>query len=103
MMEGTVFIQSWPARERLKVPQDQVLTTKEIYLPLEGQSAGNKRDKDGRWRTEGKGIFVLEGNTGLPLDREETDMTHRQMVVYKGKGKKPWVRTRCVILFGNVC
>ena len=44
-----------------KIPQDQVLSTKEIYLP--------QRDK------------------GLSLDREETDVAHRQMTVYKGKGE----------------
>ena len=26
---------------------------------------------------------------GLPLDREETDVAHRQMAVYKGKGGNP--------------
>jgi hypothetical protein len=26
---------------------------------------------------------------GLPLDREETDATHRKMVYYKGKGETP--------------
>jgi hypothetical protein len=31
------------------------------------------------------GIFLLEGNKGLPLDREEAGMAHRQMVVNRGK------------------
>lgn len=35
------------------------------------------------------GIFLLEGNKGLPLDREEAHMTHRQMPVYKGKMGNP--------------
>jgi hypothetical protein len=36
----------------------------------------------------GEGVFVL-GNKGLPLVREETDMAHRKVVVYKGKGGNP--------------
>ena len=32
-------------------------------------------------------VFVLEWNKGLPLNREETDVAHRQMVVYKVKWK----------------
>jgi hypothetical protein len=31
------------------------------------------------------GVFVLEHNKGLPLDREETDVAHRQVALYKGK------------------
>ena len=38
---------------------------------------------------------------GLPLDIEETDVDHRQMTVYKGKGETqrydPWL-----ILIGHV-
>lgn len=34
----------------------------------------------------GEGIFVLGGQR-LTLDREGTEVTQRQMVVYKGKGE----------------
>ena len=70
-------------------PQDQVLSTKEIYLL---QRAGNKRQRqeiedegegEGN-KGEGRRVFVLEWDKGLPLDREETDVAHRQMAVYKG-------------------
>ena len=40
-------------------PQDQVLSTKEIYLPSEGQRARNKRQKQ---KIEDKG--EREGNKG---------------------------------------
>lgn len=40
----------------------------------------------GRDQGDWTGIFFLEGKV-LPMDREETDVTHCQMVVYKGKGK----------------
>ena len=59
----------------------------------EGEGEGNKG--------EGEGIFVLVWDKGLPLDREETDVAHRKMVVYKSKGK-PCVRMRCLILIGHV-
>lgn len=34
------------------------------------------------------GIFVLEDKC-LPLDREELEVSHREMVVCKGKGGNP--------------
>jgi hypothetical protein len=40
---------------------------------------------------KGKGIkekgrgYLSQWDGGLPLDREETDMAYRKMVVYKGK------------------
>jgi hypothetical protein len=33
---------------------------------------------------------LSQDDKGLLLDREKTDMAHRQMVVYKGKGKNPY-------------
>lgn len=65
----------------------------DLFAP-EGQRAGNRGrketrtgDRGGRRREqrEGEGIFVLVWDKGLPLDREETDVAHRQMAVYKGK------------------
>ena len=37
---------------------------------------------------EGTELFVLERDKGQPLDREETDVDHRKMAVYKGKGER---------------
>lgn len=38
----------------------------------------------------GGGLFVPE-EVGLPLDKEEKDMAHRKMKVYKNKREKPVV------------
>ena len=46
------------------------------------------REKGKGHKGKGEGVFVSE-DKGLPLDRGETDMAHRQKVVYKGKGGKP--------------
>ena len=75
-----------------KTSQDQVLSTEEIYL-LQRDKGRGIRDKDRRWRmrTEGKGTwemgkgYLSQRDKGLPLDREETGVDHRQMAVYKGK------------------
>ena len=87
-----------------KVPQDEVSSTKEICLPkrnkgqtLEIEVQGEREGNEG----EGGGIFVLE-DKGLSLDREETGVAHRKMVVYKGTRGKPRVRMRCLILIGYV-
>ena len=57
----------------------------------ERQRTGNKRQRQ-EIEDEGEGegnkekgavVFVLE-DKGLPLDREETDVAHRQLAVYKG-------------------
>jgi hypothetical protein len=51
---------------------------------------------------EEEGVFV-PWDKGLSVDREETDMAHTNMVVYKGtRGKKPHVSTRCLILIRHV-
>lgn len=47
-----------------------------------------------------KDLFVQE-DKGLPLGRAETDVAHRQMAVYKGKGK-PLVKMSWFILIGYV-
>lgn len=63
---------------------------------LEGRKAWNKRQK---WEIEdkgeregnkrkGTGVFVSEDN-GLPLNREEIDMDHRQIEVCKGERGNP--------------
>ena len=75
----------------LKTLQDQVLGTKGDLFSPERQRAGI-RDKDMRQRTRvkeqkrGVGVFVPE-DKGQPLDREETDVAHRQIAIYKGKGR----------------
>ena len=50
---------------------------------LEEPGCCDKGDRD-----EGEEVFVSEDKE-LPLDGGETDMAHRQKVVYKGKGGKP--------------
>ena len=56
------------------------------------------REKDSRsmTREKGKGTrrgrghgYLSLGDKGLPLDREETDSTQRQMVVYNSKRRNP--------------
>jgi hypothetical protein len=34
-------------------------------------------------------VFVQGGDKGLPLDREEKEVAHRQMTVYKSKLGSP--------------
>lgn len=60
----------------------------EIEEEREGE--GNKR--------EGGGIFVPE-DKGLLLDRQEPDVVHRPMAIYKGKKENP---TRYLILIWRV-
>ena len=41
-------------------------------------------------REKGKGARDLSSeDKGLPLDREETDVVHRQIEVFNGKGGNP--------------
>ena len=47
----------------------------------EGEGEGDNR--------EGGGVFALDWDKGLPLDREARDGTHRQVAVYKGKRGNP--------------
>ena len=71
--------------ELAQTHQGQVLSTKEIYLPPEGQRAGNKgQTQEIEDEGEGKGNQGRGRSQGLPLDREETDVAHRKMAVYKG-------------------
>ena len=59
---------------------------------LQGPGHCGKGDRDegeGEGHTgNGEGVFVSE-DKGLAMDRGETDMAHRQKVVYKSKGGKP--------------
>ena len=55
------------------------------------QRAGDKRQRqeiEDEGEGEGNKGGPRVGDKGLPLDREETDVAHRQMAVYKGKGRK---------------
>jgi hypothetical protein len=47
----------------------------------EGEGEGNKE----KWA----GMFVQERDKVLPLDRMETDMTHRKMVVHETQEGRP--------------
>jgi hypothetical protein len=76
-----------------KTPQDQVLSTKEIYLPQRdrGQALRQRQEiEKGKEGNQGEGEgYLFRSVQGLSLDREETDQAHKQMVVYKGKGGSP--------------
>ena len=52
-------------------------------------------------REKGK-EYLSSREIGLPLNREEADIAHKQMVVYKGKGGKPHVKMKSLILTGHV-
>ena len=60
---------------------------------LEKQGAGNKtqevEDKGEAAGSKGEEEGTFVPDKGLPLDSEETGMTHRKMEVYKGKGGNP--------------
>lgn len=63
-------------------PQDQLLGAKEIYLP---QKKGREQGKGEKRRRERGQEYLSQRGKGLSLDREERDMAHRQVDVYKGK------------------
>lgn len=42
------------------------------------------------------------GDKGLNLDREETNVVHRQMTAYKGVMEKPHIRASSLILIRHV-
>ena len=48
-----------------------------------------RRREIGKGAREGKGVFIVKGHKGLPLDREETDVAHRQMIIYKVQRRNP--------------
>ena len=47
-------------------------------------------------------MFVQGGDKGLPLDREEANMAHRQMAINKSKRRETSVRMRCLILYSLI-
>ena len=63
-------------------PQDQLPSTKEIYLP---QKKGREQGKGEKRARERGQEYLSQRDKGLSLDRQEMDMAHRQMVIYKGK------------------
>ena len=64
------------------------------FICPRGQSRWNRRQKQ-EIKDEGDGegnkgeVFVQKEVKGLPLDRKETDMAHRQMAIYKCKRGNP--------------
>ena len=63
----------------LEVPEGQRIGCKRQRQEIEeaGEEEGNKG--------EGGKRYLSQWDKGLSLDREETDVAHRQMAVYKGK------------------
>ena len=47
-----------------------------------GEERSERRARDQRRQ---EGVFVQEKDEGVLLVREEADMAHRQMAIYKGK------------------
>lgn len=56
----------------------------------------------GKDTSEWRGRFFLGGGKELPLDREDTDVAHRQMAVYKGKSGSSMLGTE-VFNFNLAC
>ena len=64
---------------------------KDLFAP-EGQRVGNKRqiqktenERVGERNKGEKKKYFPQRDKGLPLDKEETDIAHWQIEVYKGK------------------
>lgn len=73
---------------QLRTPQDQVLCTEEICLRGrdKGQRQELEEEREGKEdKGEWVGIFVLEWDQGLWIERKETDIAHRKMTVIKVK------------------
>lgn len=84
---------------------DQVLSTKEMYLPQNGtgQGKGTNKEIENEWEKEGgkergekwqeaRGICVVVGWAQKNYLKIETYMAHRPMVVYKGTRGNPVLR-----------
>lgn len=80
--------------------KDQILSKKDVYLArrTEGRDKGQRQGRKDKGEGEGnkgegrKGQGRRGGQkkkTKQSLDREEIDMAHRQMVVYKSNGGNP--------------
>lgn len=86
-----LFLLSVEEKLSLPDPQGHVLSTKKDLFASEGLRAC-LRDKDRRQRLREKGKQTTKrgqrclshGRQRLPLDREETDIAYRKIVVYKG-------------------
>ena len=77
-------------------PQDQVLSTEDIYLLLRDRGRNKRQiqgiEDEGEGEGKGAGVFVSEGKykyKGLPLGRMERDVAHRKMAIYKGTRGDP--------------
>ena len=78
-------------RYRLRTPPPKPSSQHkgDVFAP-EGQRSGNKRQRQEMEDEEGnKGKKIGERDKGLPLDREETDVTHRKMSVYNDTRRSP--------------
>ena len=53
------------------------------------KTGDRRQERRVKEQERGERYLSPERDKGLPLDREETDVVHRQMVVYKGKKANP--------------
>ena len=51
-----------------------------VEKEIENEREGNKKKGQG---------YLSQRNKGLPLEKGETDVAHRQLAVYKGKRGNP--------------
>ena len=90
--QGQVLRTSSHHKGNLFVPDGQrsgIRDKDRRYRKMEKGKGTRKRGEKGQGRGR-RGLFVQE-DKGLPLDREETDVALKKMVVYKGTGGKPCV------------
>ena len=78
----------WNVWSRHRAHQDQPLSTEEIYLPRrdKGQETGDKREGRKGTKKMEKG-YLPQRYKGLPLNREQTEIAHSQIAIYKGQKK----------------
>jgi hypothetical protein len=78
------------------VPEGQRVENKRQRQEIEDEGEGEGNKAEGRKGAREREMGACPRDKGLSLHREETDMVHRKMVLYKSTGK-PRVRLRCLI------
>lgn len=77
----------WEEKYQLKTPKQSIQNRGDLFVP-EGQKTQNNRQRQEIDDNKEEAVFVQAGrgkHRGQSLDREETDVAYRQMVVYYGK------------------